>query len=219
MFQGVHWHWQNRAKFSFNIWGSIAQALNWRLCERKWKLLCQLLFQWQLSPFHFILLCKEDPFCLLLLLSLCVYIQPTQLMRFGGFLIAVVKKGVKYLYTLWICTSVLTGGGWWCLLFFRKMTTQVSFCFDERMVDASIYKWSCHYAHHGLVFKCTFCVSVNWKQNFRNILYLLALSCQHSFVNCISLAIVLFWYNHQTWDQYDQYPCTGNLVKGYRFKV
>ena len=105
MFQGVPWHWQNRAKFSFNIWGSIAQALNWRLCERKWKLLCQLLFQWQLSPFHFILLCK-DPFCLLLLLSLCVYIQPTQLMRFGGFLIAVVKKGVKYLYTLWICTSV-----------------------------------------------------------------------------------------------------------------
>ena len=218
MFQGVHWHWQNRAKFSFNIWGSIAQALNWRLCERKWKLLCQLLFQWQLSPFHFILLCK-DPFCLLLLLSLCVYIQPTQLMRFGGFLIAVVKKGVKYLYTLWICTSVYWLGADGGVSFFRKMTTQVSFCFDERMVDASIYKWSCHYAHHGLVFKCTFCVSVNWKQNFRNILYLLALSCQHSFVNCISLAIVLFWCNHQTWDQYDQYPCTGNLVKGYRFKV
>ena len=174
MFQGVHWHWQNRAKFSFNIWGSIAQALNWRLCERKWKLLCQLLFQWQLSPFHFILLCK-DPFCLLLLLSLCVYILPTQLMRFGGFLIAVVKKGVKYLYTLWICTSVYwlgaDGGvslffgkwphryhfvlmkGWWMLVSINEaviMHTMVWFLSALSVclsTESKTFETSCTYLH------------------------------------------------------------------------
>ena len=114
------------------------------------------------------------------------------------------KKGVKYLYTLW--ESVLTGGGWpWCLFFSENDHTGIILFLMKGWMLVSINEAVIMHTMVWFLSTCTFCVFL-WTESktFETSCTHFALSCQYCFVNCISLAIVVFWYtnHHHTWVQY-----------------